>query len=97
MERRRIVAWVLFALMALMLTVSSAYLVMAAGHCCVGHHCKTCDCASRAAAVLSGFVLFAVTLLLLAFSARRRQASVQETGARFACGSLVQWKVQLNN
>ena len=96
--RKRIIALLLCVGMALMLLVSSAYLVSAAGHCCPGEHCcETCHAMLRTEALLSAFVFFAVVLLNAFTAADSRKTivdSVQESALPL---TLVGRKVQLNN
>ena len=98
-SRKRMFALLLCVGMALMLVVSSAYLVSAAGHCCPGEHCcETCHAMLRTEALLSAFVFFAVVLLLHAYSGTNGRVSIAETIQGFVLPlTLVGRKVQLNN
>ena len=96
-SRKRLFALLLCVGMMLMLLVSSAYLVSAAGHCCAAHGCRICEAMNRTAKLLSVFSFCAV-LLALFLGANTRVAEAQETSAPFVRRlTLVGWKVQLNN
>ena len=97
-NRKRMFALLLCVGMALMLVVSSAYLVSAAGHCCPGEHCcETCHAMLRTEALLSAFVFFAV-VLLSAFTAAASQKTIADSIQGVALPlTLVGRKVQLNN
>ena len=98
-SRKRTFALLLCVGMALMLAVSSAYLVSAAGHCCPGEHCcEVCHAMLHTEALLSAFVFFAVVLLLRACSdARQRENNAEGTQGAALMLTLVGRKVQLNN
>ena len=86
-------------LTALMLLVSSAYLLSAAGHCCPEEHCcEVCHAMVRTEALLSAFVFFAVVLLLNAgLTTAKRETLAQCPQEFFLPLTLVGRKVQLNN
>ena len=96
---KRTFALLLCVGMALMLAVSSAYLVSAAGHCCPGEHCcETCHVMFRTEALLSAFVFFAVVLLMNAYNSQEGGESMAESIQESALPlTLVGRKVQLNN
>ena len=96
---KRTFALLLCVSMALMLAVSSAYLVSAAGHCCPGEHCcETCHAMLRTEALLSAFVFFVVVLLMNAYSSQEGGESMAESIQESALPlTLVGRKVQLNN
>ena len=98
-SRKRMFALLLCVGMALMLVVSSAYLVSAAGHCCPGEHCcETCHAMLRTEALLSAFVFFVVVLLLSVFTAAASQKTIADSIQGVALPlTLVGRKVQLNN
>ena len=98
-SRKRTIALLLCVGMALMLAVSSAYLVSAAGHCCPGEHCcETCHAMLRTEALLSAFVFFAVVLLMNACSSQESRESMADSIQESALPlTLVGRKVQLNN
>ena len=97
--RKRMFALLLCVGMALMLVVSSAYLVSAAGHCCSGEHCcEICLAMLHTEALLSAFVFFAVVLLLNAgLTTAKRETLAQCPQEFFLPLTLVGRKVQLNN
>ena len=97
--RKRMFALLLCVGMALMLLVSSAYLVSAARHFCPGEHCcETCHAMLRTEALLSAFVFFAVVLLLNAFTAADSRKTIADSVQESALPlTLVGRKVQLNN
>ena len=96
--RKRIIALLLCVGMALMLLVSSAYLVSSSGHCCPGEHCcETCHAMLRTEALLSAFVFF-VVVLLSAFTTAASQKTIADSIQGVALPlTLVGRKVQLNN
>ena len=98
-SRKRTIALLLCIAMALMLLVSSAYLLSAAGHCCPGEHCcEVCLAMLRTEALLSVFVFFAVVLLLNAgLTTAKRETLAHSPQEFFLPLTLVGRKVQLNN
>ena len=95
--RKRTAALALCLGLTAALLLSCAYMVMAAGHCCVGVHCGICDALARTEAVLKGFCFFAAALALMGL-ASLRPAPAPETGRPLPSRqTLVAWKVQMNN
>ena len=98
-SRKRAFALLLCIGMALVLLVSSAYLVSAAGHTCEDSHCcEICHVMVRTEALLSAFVFFVVVLLLSVFTAAASQKTIADSIQGVALPlTLVGRKVQLNN
>ena len=97
-QRKRIYALLLCAGLILSLIVSSAYVVLAMGHPCDGKCCKICENVAKTEALLRSFALFA-SVLGLAFAALYipRAFRALFASVRSAEGTLVCWKVRLNN
>ena len=97
-RRKRIYAWLLCLVIALVLFVSSAYAVHEAGHACCGAGCRVCETVRQAEALVEAFALVGgFTLAALAFQ-RVMQAFRIAAGTRaFAPCTLISWKVRLNN
>ena len=99
MNRRRISALLLCAALVLVLAVSVAFLAGEADHdCCGDEHCPVCRMIAvnvrvLKALMLAVFALLLSRLLLSGQSARRRQ----ETGRGYRCGTLVSWKIRLDD
>jgi len=97
-SRKRLCALLLCVGIALMLLVSSAYLVSVSGHRCVcSHGCEICEAMSNTEALLSGFVFFAVILAFAAHVGLRREETPERSLALALPLTLVGRKVQLNN
>ena len=98
-SRKRMGALLLCVGLALMLLVSSAYLVSVSGHHCrVGHCCEICHAMLHTEALLSAFVFFAVLLLLNSgWATAKRETMAQSIRGLFLPLTLVGRKVQLNN
>ncbi|MBR0408607.1 MAG: hypothetical protein IJI53_11260 [Clostridia bacterium] len=98
-SRKRAFALLLCIGMALVLLVSSAYLVSAAGHTCEDSHCcEICHVMVRTEALLSAFVFFPVVLLLSAYRAAGLREAISESIGWISLPlTLVSRKVQLNN
>jgi hypothetical protein len=98
-SRKRAFALLLCVGMALMLLVSSAYLVSVSGHHCHDSHCcEICHVMLRTEALLSAFVFFAVVLALKISGKTAEPETTVERLRVFALPlTLVGRKVQLNN
>ena len=82
-SRKRTIALLLCVGMALMLAVSSAYLVSAAGHCCPGGHCcEVCHAMLRTEALLSDVTLEKLQKVF-EFVMKRRQDKIDPIRSRF--------------
>ena len=96
--KKRIFALLLCVGMALMLLVSSAYLVSVSGHHCDEcGHCEICEVAVRAEALLSGFIFCRVVLAFFAHLGLRREEKAERKPTFVLPLTLVGRKVQLNN
>ncbi len=96
-HHKRLLALLLCAGMLTLLAVSSAFIVLEAGHSCSGGMCKICESIAKTEAVLRGLVFFAF-LSLIAAALRVSEAFSAFTAARQAFfGTLVCWKVRLND
>ncbi len=98
-SRKRTFALLLCIGMALILAVSSAYLVSVAGHHCHDRRsCETCHAMLRTEALLSAFVFFAVVLLMNTCSSKGSRETIADSIQESALPlTLVGRKVQLNN
>ena len=97
-NRRRIGALLLCISMVFALSVSSAFIVHEAGHDCSGHDCPVCQMIAVNVNLLR-FLGLAV-LLLLAVSVLLRGRFTHREQERFclpASGTLVSWKIRLND
>ena len=96
--KRRAFALLICVGMALMLLVSSAYLVSVSGHHCDEcGHCEICEVAVRAEALLSGFIFCRVVLAFFAHLGLRREEKAERKPTFVLPLTLVGRKVQLNN
>ncbi len=97
-RRKRIYAWMLCLVIALVLFVSSAYAVHEAGHICHGDKCSTCEAVRQAEALVQSFTLLAgLTLLAFTFMAIMQGVRIAAGTRSFAPCTLISWKVRLNN
>ncbi|MBR5109189.1 MAG: hypothetical protein IK099_03255 [Clostridia bacterium] len=95
---KRVFALLLCIGMALMLLVSSAYLVSVSGHHCDGDgHCEICEVVIRTEALLSGFVFCRAALAFFAYMTMRREEKLERRPTFALPLTLVGRKVQLNN
>ena len=84
--------------MILVLFTSSAYIAHEAGHICVGEECEVCERIEEVKAMLHGFALAIVAVLLvLAVLSLHRALHTMEGLCLHAPCTLVSWKVRLNN
>ena len=97
-DRRRLLALLLCAGLLLVLAVSSAFIVLEAGHVCCGKACEICESMARTEALLRGTACFAfLSLFAASLLPVLRAYCVMRTGYRPALSTLVCWKVRLNN
>ena len=95
---KRIGAWLLFIVLALVLFVSSAYAVHEAGHVCHGAGCRICETVRQAEALVQSFALLAgFVILALTFMQCMRVFRIAAGTHTFAPCTLISWKVRLNN
>lgn len=98
MNSRRRFALIMCLGMALVLIVSSAFLIHEADHECIGEGCEVCAHIAAAAGLLRSFVLLGAALLVLfsAWLAMHRYAAYFRNGV-YRTPTLIGWKVRLNN
>ncbi|MBQ8954099.1 MAG: hypothetical protein IJ048_08280 [Clostridia bacterium] len=97
-KAKRLTALLLCVCMALVLLISSAYIVREADHDCVGEGCHTCETIERMAAAIRGFGMALLVLLAAFFLLALRPVRRFSEGERLpVCGTLVSWKIRLNN
>ena len=95
---KRIGAWLLFIVLALVLFVSSAYAVHEAGHVCHGAGCRICETVRQAEALVKSFALFAGFMVLgLTFMRCMHVFRIAAGTHPAAPCTLISWKVRLNN
>lgn len=97
-DQKRFFALLMAVGLMLTMVVSSAYIVSHVDHDCIGHGCDVCEHIAEARALLDSFALLGVlvVLLMLAEVLRRLFAAVEGISLP-AQGTLVGWKVRLNN
>ncbi len=97
-DRKRLMALLLCAGLLAVLTVSSAFIVLEAGHACSGKACEICESLAKTEALLRGMACFAL-LLLIAASLRTAPMAYAAHGASHKplLSTLVCWKVRLND
>ena len=98
-NQKRLFALLLCIGLVLMLTVSSAYIVLKAGHPCCGRaSCEICETVAKTEAVLHGMLLFALVLLPVFWTLFIPRGFSALLGMRLnALSTLVRWKVRLND
>ena len=97
-DRKRILALLLCLGLLTVLAVSSAFIVLEAGHVCCGRACKTCESVAKTEALLRGMAYFAFLSLFAAVLLPVLKAFCALKAARRpALDTLVCWKVRLNN
>ncbi len=97
-KAKRFGAWLLCVSMALMLLISSAYIVHEADHDCVGEGCHICETIQHLTAMIRSFgmalLVLLVAILLLAL---RPICRFPERESLPAGSTLISWKIRLNN
>ena len=97
-NKKRLFALLMCVGLVLTLFVSSTYIVSNAGHDCIGHGCDVCEHIAEARALLQSFALLGLLVALLFMAdLLRRHFSVADGIRLPAQGTLVGWKVRLNN
>ena len=97
-DRRRLLALMLCFGLLMVLAVSSAFIVLEAGHVCCGNACEICESMAKTEALLRGTACFGFLSLFAAFLLPVLKAyCVIRTARRPAFSTLVCWKVRLNN
>ena len=97
-DRKRLLALLLCVGLVTVLAVSSAFIVLEAGHVCCGSACKTCESVAKTEALLRGMACFALPLLFAAALLPVLKAFCALNAVRQpALDTLVCWKVRLNN
>ncbi|MCR4707296.1 MAG: hypothetical protein K5746_05040 [Clostridiales bacterium] len=97
-NRRHVIALLLCIGFLFALTVSSAYVVHEAGHFCSGSDCAVCKMIAVNGSLLR--VLGLIDLLFLALFALSQERSALKEQERLclpASGTLVSWKIRLND
>ena len=97
-DRKRLTALLLCAVMLLALAVSSAFIVLEAGHACCGETCEICESIAKTAALLRGMARCAILLPLAAcLPPLLRALCALKAARRSVSGTLIYWKVRLND
>ena len=97
-DHKRLMALLLCLGLLLVLAVSSAFIVLEAGHVCCGKACEICESVAKTEALLRGMAGFALLCLFAAaLPAALRAYTALKAALRSAPGTLVCWKVRLNN
>ncbi len=97
-DRKRLVAFLLCVCLITALAVSSAFIVLNAGHACSGEACETCESLAKTEALLRGMACFAfLTLFAACLLAAPNTFTALKAADRPASGTLICWKVRLNN
>lgn len=97
-DHRRLLALLLCAGLLLVLSVSSAFIVLEAGHVCSGEACEICESMAKTEALLRGAAFFAFLPLFAAcLLPALRALCALRTARRPLPSTLVCWKVRLNN
>lgn len=97
-RRKRIYAWLLCMVIALVLFVSSAYAVHEAGHVCCRANCPVCEIVRQMEALVRVFMLIAgLTLATVALGQMMPVFRIAAGTPIFAPCTLISWKVRLNN
>ena len=97
-KAKRFGALLLCVGMALMLLISSAYIVHEADHDCVGEGCHTCETICQLTAMIRGFGLALLVLLAgILLLALRPICHFPERESLPAGSTLISWKIRLNN
>ncbi len=96
-DRKRLLALLLCAGLVAALAVSSAFIVLEAGHSCSGEACKICESLANTKALLRGMACFALILLAAGAAPVPHALCAHRPAHRPAPSTLVCRKVQLNN
>ena len=97
-DRKRLRAFMFCIGMALVLFVSSAYIVYEAEHDCLGEGCDICEHIAESIALLNGFtLLFVMWFSRLAVRFRFNADAIVPERAVCLSPTLVGWKVRLDN
>ncbi len=97
-NQRRAAALLLCIGLVLALAVSSVFIAHEAGHDCSGHDCPICRMVAVSANLLRTMGLAVIILLALFALLRERFARREQEGLCLpASGTLVSWKIRLDN
>ena len=97
-KAKRFGALLLCVGMALVLLISSAYIVHEADHDCIGEGCHTCKTIEQLTGLIRSFGMALLVLLATVFLlALRPVCRFPERENLPAGGTLVSWKIRLNN
>ena len=95
---KRVFACLICGLFVLTLLVSSVCIVRASGHICCGQRCLVCSVVARAEKLLHGLVLLLMVFLALAALHFAQAWNWKAENHRLrAFGTLVNWKIRLND
>ena len=97
-QMKRAGALLLCAAFVLILFVSASYLVREAGHHCSDDDCPICRTIAATSEMLRAFGIMILVSAALSVADFSRYSWQRRTGAAaFACGTLVSWKIRLND
>lgn len=97
-DRKRLTALLLCIGLLLTLVVSSAFILLEAGHACCGETCEICESIAKTAALLRSVARFAFLLLFAVCLLPLFRALCALKAARQpAFGTLVCWKIRLDD
>lgn len=97
-NQKRISAGLLCVVFVLAMLVSSAFIIHEAGHSCIGEDCPVCQAITTSGQLLRlmGAAVLALALLLGILGASHAWTNTLGLFAP-ASGTLVSWKIRLNN
>ena len=97
-DRKRLLALLLCVGLLTVLAVSSVFIVLEARHVCCGKACEICESVAKTEALLRGMACFAfLSIIAGSLLPVRREAAFRNAVNRSGSGTLVCWKVRLNN
>ena len=97
-NRKRLAALILCAAYILVLFVSASYLVHEAGHHCTDDDCTVCRTIAMATELLRAFGVLVLVFAAASAAAVCRYIRRHRNGAALpVCGTLVSWKIRLND
>ncbi len=97
-DHKRLLALLLCLGLLSVLAVSSAFIVLEAGHVCSGEACEICESVTETKALLRGMACFAfLSLFAVRLLPVLNAYTALKAARRPALSTLVCWKVRLNN